>query len=106
MTTYERDPIRIVLTRLLAENDMSMRALARETARSSGWGTPASISLIANGTLLLPRTEAMEAIARALGIRPERFAEYEMARLREALDPRQVPFRQALATLDQFESRP
>lgn len=48
------------------------------------------------------RPDHLEAIAEALGVEPEFFAEYRLWKAREALDPRVVGFDAAMNTLDRL----
>jgi transcriptional regulator with XRE-family HTH domain len=45
----------------------------------------------------------LEAVAAALGVKPERFVEYRLERLRRQLDYREVGLQEAVATLDRIE---
>lgn len=85
------------LAEILREREMSQRQLARLTAQN-GWGSPATIARLVDGTLP-PTMRAMEEIARALHVRPQRFAEYRLAKARRGLDPGAVGIRRALRNL-------
>ena len=101
MAAQSREAFPAALSKLLIENEISGRELARRTG-ALGWGTGASISFLLNGHLA-PTIDAMEAIASALQIRPEFFAEYRMAVIRRDLDPARGGFAKALRTLDEVE---
>lgn len=86
---------------LLAEHELSQRELSRRT-RKHGWGSQGYLSFVMNDQQS-PTPEGMEAIAKALKIRPEYFAEYRLARARESLDPAAVGLKVALRNLAKFE---
>jgi transcriptional regulator with XRE-family HTH domain len=92
------EPFPTALKELLRERDMSQRELIRQT-RKHGWGSAGAISFLINEELV-PTMRAMEAIARALKIRPEHFAEYRLAVARRNLDPSAIGLKAALRNLD------
>jgi transcriptional regulator with XRE-family HTH domain len=83
---------------LMEEQEISQRELVRRTRKKAKWGSISTINFLANGEFS-PSVKAMEAISSGLGIRPEYFAEYRLAKAREALDPNVVGFRSALRAL-------
>ncbi len=91
-------PFPATLRKILEDEEVSQRELARRTIRH-GWGSMAAINLLYLGKLT-PTIEAMEAISTALKIPPETFAEYRLAVVRRSLDPSQVGLRRALKALD------
>jgi transcriptional regulator with XRE-family HTH domain len=80
-----RKPFREALLELLEKEGISQRELIRRTRRH-GWGATGTITNIMSADSS-PSVRAMEAIARALQIKPEHFAEYRLAKARNALDP-------------------
>lgn len=96
MTTNKR--FTDAVQELLHEHDMSQRELVRQTRRH-GWGSTGHISFIMRDEQQ-PSLRAMEAIAKVLGVPPEHFAEYRLAKAREALDPSVVGFNKALKNLE------
>src|SRR5690242_17370074 len=82
---------------LLDEQEMSQRELIRKT-RKHGWGSTGTISFLMRGEQP-PTVTSMKAIARALGVPAEHFAEYRLAMARRSLNPKQVGLRKALETL-------
>ena len=95
-------PFREEVAQILVERDMSQRELARAIRRVTDWGTPGTISLLMSGQLV-PTRLAMAAIAKGLHVKPERFAEYRMAKLRNELTPEKVGWAKALKTLKKIE---
>lgn len=98
-------PISKVLVRLLEDEGISQRELARRCARHK-WGgrgkkglSMPAISMIARGEFT-PSIDAMEAIGKALQVPPETFAEYRLAKARAELDPDKVGLRKALRNLE------
>lgn len=82
---------------LLDELDMSRRELVRKT-RANGWGSTGTMSFIMNGEYH-PTTRAITEFARVLGVKPEHFAEFRLARARDSLDERVVGLKTALKNL-------
>jgi transcriptional regulator with XRE-family HTH domain len=93
----DTEPFSEALTDLLDEYEMSLRELTRR-CRSNGWGNLTTIARLAHGEMR-PSIRAMEHIAKALGIRPETFADYRLATARRRLDPRAVGWKNALKNL-------
>lgn len=91
-------PLPKTLRKLLEEEGISQRELARRTRRH-GWGSVPAINMLCLGKLA-PTIEAMEAIATALKINPDTFAEYRLATVRRDLDPEKVGLRKALRSLE------
>jgi transcriptional regulator with XRE-family HTH domain len=87
-------PFAKAVRELLEELDISQRELIRRT-RKRGWGSPGTISFLMRDEQP-PTVKAMEAIARALQVRPEHFAEYRLAKARSCLDPAVVGLDAAL----------
>jgi transcriptional regulator with XRE-family HTH domain len=83
---------------------LSRREISRRCERH-GWGSHTTISRLASGDLK-PSMEALEVIARILGVPPETFAEYRMRMARRALDPDEVGFDVALKNLEHFTMGP
>ena len=98
MSRRSSDPFHITLARLLAEREMTPYALSRRCREQSGWGSANGVNEIARGNLV-PGIEGMEAIARALEVAPETFAEYRLQARRRELDWRAVGLRAALKSL-------
>lgn len=76
---------------------ISMRELHRR-CQANGWGAISTIQKLAVGELR-PTAEAMEHIAEALMIPPTYFAEYRLAKARQALNEEAVGLKKALANL-------
>jgi transcriptional regulator with XRE-family HTH domain len=93
-TRFTDKPFQVALKEFLAENEISQRELIRRT-RKRGWGSTGAISLLLADEAP-PSVRAMEAIATGLGIRPEFFAEYRLAKARSCLDPQVVGLEAAL----------
>jgi transcriptional regulator with XRE-family HTH domain len=91
-------PFPQTLRKLLSDQGVSQRELARRTRRH-GWGSVPAVNLLANDQLD-PTIPAMEAIARALEVNPDYFAEYRLAIYRRDFDPKQVGLKKALRNLD------
>lgn len=91
-------PIADTLHELMDERDWTLRELSRQT-KQHGWGSPGALSFLFNGEQP-PTIRAMEALAKALKVPPETFAEYRLAKAREQLDERVVGFKTALANLE------
>ena len=91
------DPFHLVLTRLLAERDMTRNALARRVEGLSG----TAVYQAASGELV-PGVAGMEAIARGLEVKPEVFAEWRLESRRDALDWRKHGLASALQALDRM----
>lgn len=83
---------------LLDEAEISQRELIRRTRRH-GWGSTGTISFLMTDEMP-PTQQAMEAIARALEVKPEHFAEWRLAEARRRLDPAVVGFKTALGNLE------
>lgn len=98
MSEHSEKPFAETVRELLAEHEMSQRELIRKT-RKRGWGSPGTISFLLRDEQA-PTVRAMEAIARALEVRPEFFAEYRLAMARQGLDPTTVGFKKALRNLE------
>lgn len=102
--TLERPPMESnkpfpeTLANIMAMQDVGHRELARR-CKARDWGSHATINSLVAGTLR-PSVKAMEAIAVALQIRPETFAEYRLAIARRKLDPEVVGLKQALKNLE------
>jgi transcriptional regulator with XRE-family HTH domain len=96
-------PFHTALSELLEERGISQRELARLTQRHGKGRTETVSNFTVNYLVqgeMAPTVRTMEAIAKALNIGPEHFAEYRMAMARRELDPVQVGFRKALKALD------
>jgi transcriptional regulator with XRE-family HTH domain len=91
-------PFPKALDELLREHEMSQRELIRQT-RKHGWGSSGHISFIMRDEIA-PSDRAIETIAKALGVPPEHFVEYRLARARDQLDPSVVGFRTAVRNLE------
>jgi transcriptional regulator with XRE-family HTH domain len=77
---------------------LSQRDLAKLTRSKVGWGSPATIARLVDGSLP-PTMRAMEAISKALNMRPEKWTEYQLAKARRDLDPGAVGIRRAYRNL-------
>jgi len=92
-----KKPFPQAVQELLDEHEISQRELVRRT-RTRGWGSPGTISFLMRDEMP-PSIRAMEAIARALQVPPEHFAEYRLAIARRQLDPNVVGVKRALRNL-------
>lgn len=92
-----KKPFHDALADLLGEQEVSQSELARRV-RGRGWGSKSAVNLLARGELE-PTIKAMSAIAKALTVSPEYFAEYRLAVARQRLDPRAVGLATALRNL-------
>ncbi len=91
----------------MADARLSFRALAAETRRTDPTGaglTHGHLGQLAGGHQH-PSQRALEVLAAAFGIAPEFFVEYRLARLRHALNERQVGYERALQTLQRFDDQ-
>lgn len=79
---------------LLEERDISQRELSRRTKRH-GFGHLSTINGLARGDIA-PSINAISQVAQTLQVRPEYFAEYRLAKARNALDPQIVGLDTAL----------
>lgn len=92
--SHSNEPITRTLRRLMRERGHSNRSLGEVTGLSAG-----AIGNIAAGRDR-PGPDALERIAAGLGVDPEVFVEYRLARARALLDERAVGLRAAVATYD------
>lgn len=88
---------------LMDERDWSIRELGRQVRSETGWGALSTIHFMVRGDMP-PSMAGLENIAKALRIRPEFFAEYRLAKLREALDPEAVGFAAAVRTMNRLSA--
>lgn len=97
MQPQRSEPITVLLRRLATEQGRTYRDLAEQTRSldKSGRGvTHSYIAGIASGREQ-PSPRSLELLAQALGVEPDVFAEYRLARLRVELDPKRVGFEAA-----------
>lgn len=87
-------PFAVAVRELLEEQGISQRELSKRTQKQ-GWGHLSTVNFIVRGDVK-PSIRAMEQIAKALQVRPEYFAEYRLAKARNALDPAVVGLDTAL----------
>lgn len=80
---------------------MSAREMTRR-CESRGWGSLGTTQELRHGELR-PTMKAMAAIATALGVQPEVFAEYRLGKIRSELDPDIVGFKAAVRNLGRYE---
>jgi transcriptional regulator with XRE-family HTH domain len=100
MNSESTEPFGDALRELMEARGLSYRALAEATRQLDGKGmTHAHINMLARGHDR-PSMRAMELLARALGVEPEYFAEYRLARAMRELDPAEVGLEQALENLN------
>lgn len=93
------EPFHVVYKRLLLERGITSYALARILRERYGWGSSPATSQIERG-LLVPKLERMRQIAEVLEAKPEVFAEYRLALVREQLDWRAVGLEEAVRALE------
>lgn len=96
------DPFPETVSAILERQGVSRRELQRRCQRH-GWIRDQSVvaRVLRGEGAISP--EGMEAVAKALGIPPETFAEYRMWQERRKYDPDEVGFRGALQNLDAKE---
>ena len=97
VATRTSKPFVEAMQELLEDREMSQRELVRRT-RKHGWGSTGAISLLMHSELA-PTIRSMEAIAQALAVPPEYFAEYRLSVARRDLDPAVVGIETALRNL-------
>lgn len=97
-------------SRLKQEKNLSWSQLVR-TAKNAGLSTLRGLTIepptpgeAKRGLHRYPSAETLEDAARALGVEPEEFPEYRLAKARDLLDERVVGLHQAMTTLTQFET--
>lgn len=95
-------PFSETLVAILEMSGVSQRELARRTQQRDEWGSPMTVSLLLKEEIR-PTIWAMEAIAGALGVSPDTFAEYRLATVRVSLDPLEVPLEKALENLERLQ---
>lgn len=96
MTT---EPLSLVLTRLMAERDVSGAGVAKKLREKYDWGSAVAVSKMRQGELV-PSIEGMRRLADVLEVEPEVFAEYRLAVVRESLDWREVGLDRAVKNLE------
>ena len=100
MSSESNQPFGDALRELMEARGLSYRALADATRQLDGKGmTHAHINMLARGHDR-PSMRAMELLAEALGVNPDYFAEYRLARAMRQLDPAEVGLEQALDNLN------
>lgn len=95
--TTTREPFAKALRDYLSEHGISQRELTRRTQKH-GWGSISTVNFIVKGELN-PSIKAMEMISKGLSIHPSYWAEYRLAKARNALDPAVVGLKAALRNL-------
>ena len=98
---HTRKPFPEALQAILEEQEVSQRELVRR-CKANGWGSLWTINALVHGELR-PTMPAMEAVAKALHVRPEHFAEYRLAEARRRLDPEEVGVESALRYLAKLD---
>jgi transcriptional regulator with XRE-family HTH domain len=68
------------LERLMREAGVSYRALADRTGLSAGY-----LNHLAHGNRPVPSDDVIKRIARAVGVKPDRFVEYRIRRIADVL---------------------
>lgn len=101
------DPFPAAVTRLLEEQDISMREMVRRGEDRSGGEdsrTVSAVHIVLQGKVA-PAIGLMEFVARGLRVEPETFAEYRMWQARRLFDPTdgEVGFDGALKNLTALE---
>ena len=100
MSSESSQPFGDALRELMEARGLSYRALADATRQLDGKGmTHAHINMLARGHDR-PSMRAMELLSKALGVKPDYFAEYRLARAMRELDPAEVGLEQALQNLN------
>ena len=84
---FSQEPFGPAVERLMNESGTTYRGLAAKTELSAGY-----LNHLAHGNRPPPADPVIERIARALGVPPDRFLEYRIRRIGEALhgDPRRA----------------
>lgn len=95
------EPFSKALQRLLDERGWSLRELHRRTQHEVEWGALSTLHVLLTAQVH-PTTEAIERIASVFRVKPTYFAEYRLAKAREALDENQVGLASALRTYARF----
>lgn len=95
-------PFPATLKRLLEIEGISERELTRRIVRHGFERTHPTMYRIYRGQITASR-EHMEAIASALGILPETFAEYRLAKAADQYSPEAVGWKQAIRNLTRLE---
>jgi transcriptional regulator with XRE-family HTH domain len=105
------EPYHVRLPRLRREAGLSQTTLFREV-RGVSLDTiralerdPTVRSPRGRGRARYPSAATLAALAPPLGVEPEEFPEYRLARARELLDERAVGLERALATLERIEAK-
>jgi transcriptional regulator with XRE-family HTH domain len=100
MSSESSQPFGEALRELMEARGLSYRALADATRQLDGKGmTHAHINMLARGHDR-PSMRAMELLSKALGVNPDYFAEYRLARAMQELDPAEVGLERALENLN------
>lgn len=98
-----KKPFPDTLKAILETEEVTHRELSRR-CKERGWGALGTINRLVNGELR-PSMRAMAAVAAALRVKPETFAEYRLGAMREQLDPEVAGLKKALRTLDRCQGR-
>lgn len=96
-------PFNKTLARIMDDQEISNRELARRTHRKYKWGTHWTINQLRLGSLQ-PTSRTIEMIAACLQVPPTTFAEYRLMVARERLDPAVVGLKAALQRLEEIDS--
>ena len=95
-------PLARLARELRQERGLSQEDLAFRMRDQGAGATSGAVGQIERG-VIRPKRETIEALAAALGVEPERFAEYRLAAARRLFDEREVGLEEALSNLRQLE---
>jgi transcriptional regulator with XRE-family HTH domain len=78
---FSTEPFGPTLERLMAEGQITYRALAAKTGLSAGY-----LNHLVHGNRPVPSTEIVERLAEAVGVEPEHFLEYRVRVITDRLE--------------------
>jgi transcriptional regulator with XRE-family HTH domain len=78
---YSDDGFGETIQRLMAETNVTYRALAEKTGLSAGY-----LNHLVHGNRPVPADDVIEQLAKALGVEPEHFREVRIRRISERLE--------------------
>ena len=78
---FSDEPFGPTIQRLMAEQDVTYRALADMTGLSAGY-----LNHLVHGNRPVPSDDVMRTLAKALGVEPEHFREYRLRVITERLE--------------------
>jgi transcriptional regulator with XRE-family HTH domain len=78
---FSEEPFGPTIQRLMAEQEVTYRDLAKKTGLSAGY-----LNHLVHGNRPVPSDDVIAALARALGVEPEHFREVRIRRISERLE--------------------